>query len=91
MKYKEANAAKHSFGFLVLTSLRTVTVVSTLLWWRGIRLVLRVSVRLFGFKQQTGETGLGYEQFEIIYRVAQEKRGSNQESTPYVFIKNNEK
>lgn len=32
MKYKEASAAKPSFGFLALTSLRTATVVSILLW-----------------------------------------------------------
>lgn len=54
-------------------------------------MVLRVSVGLFGFKQKKGETGLGYEQFEIIYSVAQEKCGSTLESIPYVFIKNNEK
>lgn len=41
---------------------------------------MRVSVRLFGFKQQKGETGLGYEQFEIIYSLAQEKCGRNLES-----------
>lgn len=73
LKCKEGNTSKPSFGFLVLTSLRKVPVASTLLWWWGIRLVLGVLVRLFSFKQQKGETGLGHEQFEIIYSVAQEK------------------